>query len=90
MGVFPLSNPPPGSQTASINMISSTFIDKGKSIIDESTSLTSFEEVYNTIQSTSDFAINDHLLVALDCYHLPYWIHNPPISRLSFTYTSHR
>ena len=35
MGVFPLSNPPPASQTASIIMISSTFIDKGKSIVDE-------------------------------------------------------
>ena len=78
MGVFPLSNRPPASQTASINMISSTFIDKGKLIVDESTSLTPFEEVYNTIQSTIGSSINDHFLVASDCYHLPYWLDNPP------------
>ena len=61
--VFPLSNPPPPSYTASINMISSSIIDKGKSIV-ESASLTPFEEVYNAIQSTSDPTIIDHLLVA--------------------------
>ena len=49
MGLFPLSNPPLASQTASINMISNTYIDNEKSIIDESKSLTHFEEVYNTI-----------------------------------------
>ena len=64
MGVFPLSTPPPAPQTASINMISNIFIDEGKLIANESTYLTPFEEVYNAIQSTSDFSINDHLLVA--------------------------
>ena len=89
MGVFPLSNPPPASQTTSINMISTSHMDKGKSIADESTSLTPFEEVYNAIQSTSDPTINDHFLMASYHYHMPYWLGNPPISRLPFTYTSH-
>ena len=35
MGVFPLSNPPPASQTASINMISTSHIDKDKAIANE-------------------------------------------------------
>ena len=30
MGVFPSSDPPPASQTASINMISTSHADKGK------------------------------------------------------------
>ena len=89
MGFFPLSNPPPPSQTASINMISNSFIDKGKSIV-EFASLTPFEEVYDAIQSTSDPNINNHLLVASYFYHLPYWIDNPPISRLSITHASYR
>ena len=88
MGFFPLSNHPPASQTTSINMMSTSIIDKGKYIV-ESASLTPFKEVYNAIQSTSDPTINDHLLVASDCYHLPYWLDIPPISRLSFTYTSY-
>ena len=89
MGVFPSFDRPPASQTASINMISTSYMDKGKSIADESTCLTHFQEVYNAIQSTSDPTINDHLLVASYCYHLPYWLANPPISRLPFTYTSY-
>ena len=72
MGVFPLSNPPPTSRTESINMISN--IDKGKAIVDESTSFTPFEEFYIAIQSTSDPTINDHFLVASDRYHMPYWL----------------
>ena len=75
MGVFPLSNPPPTSHTASINMISN--LDKGKLIVGESTYFTPFEEVYNVIQSTCDPSINDHSLVALDYHHLPYWLENP-------------
>ena len=76
MGVFPLSNPPLASHTTSINMISTSIIDKGKSIV-ESTSLSPFEELYNAIQTTSDPTINDHLLVASNPYHLPYWLDNP-------------
>ena len=63
MEALPLSNPPPSSHTASINMISTSIIDKGKSIV-KSASLSPFQEVYNAIQSTNDPTINDHLLVA--------------------------
>ena len=43
MGVFPSSNPPLSLQTASINIISSSRIDKGKAIVDESSSFSPFE-----------------------------------------------
>ena len=76
MVFFPFPNPPHSSQNASINMIYNNIIEKGKSIADESTSLTHFEEIYNAIQSTSDPTINDHLLMALDRYHLLYWLDN--------------
>ena len=72
MGVFPSFDPPPASQIASINMISTSHTDKGKAIADESTSFSPFEEIYNPIQATSDPTINDHLLVASDRYHMPY------------------
>ena len=88
MGVFPLPNPPPTSQTASINMISIAMRNKGK-YINESTSLSPFEEAYNETQSTSDPTINDHLLVASYLYHLPFRLEIPSISRLSITYTSY-
>ena len=65
-------------------MISTSIIDKGKSIV-ESTSFNPFEEVYNAIQSTSDPTINDNLLVASYFYHLPYWLDNSP----SLDYISH-
>ena len=90
MGVFPLSDHPPTSQTASINMISTSHAVKGKETADESTSFSPFEEIYNAIQATSDSTINDHLLVASDYYHMPYWLETPPISILSFTHTSYR
>jgi len=90
MGVFPLSNPPPTSQTASINMISTSHIDKGKAIADESISFSPFKEIYNAIQATSEPTINNHLLMASDCYHMPYWLDNHPHLRLSFTYTPYR
>ena len=77
MGIFSLSNPSPVSQSASINMIYTTIIDKGKSI-DESTSMSPFEETYHAIQTTSDPTINDDLLVASDPYHLLYWLENTP------------
>ena len=78
MGFFPLSDPPPALQTASINMISTSHTYKVKEIADESSSFSPFEEIYNAIQATSDSTINDHLLVALDYYHMPYWLETPP------------
>ena len=72
MGFFPSSDPPPTSQTASINMISTSHTDKGKEIADESTSFSPFEEFYNAIQATNDSPINDHLLVASYRYYMPY------------------
>ena len=64
-------------------MISNSIIDKGKSIV-ESTSMNPFEDMYQAIQTTSDPTINDHLLVASNPYHLPYWI-----DPLSLDYLSH-
>ena len=76
MGIFLLSNPPLVSQSASVNTISTSIVDKGKSIV-ESTSMNPFEDMYQAIQTTSDPTINDHLFVASNPYHLPYWI-DPP------------
>ena len=74
MGIFRLlSNPPPVLQSAFVNMISTSIIDKGNYIV-EPTSMSLFEEIYHAIQTTSDPTINDHLLVASDPYHLPYWL----------------
>ena len=86
MGVFPSSDPPLASQTASINMISSSRANEGKEIADESSSFSPFEEMYNAIQATSDPTINDHFLVALDHHHMPYWIEHPSPS---LDYISH-
>ena len=72
MGVFPSSDPPLASQTTSIDMISSSCIDKGKKIADESSSFSPFEDMYNSIQATKYPTIIDHFLVALDHYHMPY------------------
>ena len=84
MGVFPSSDPPLASQTASINMISSSHIDKGKAIANKSTSFSPFEEMYNAIQATTDPTINDHLLVASDHYHMPYWLEPCPYLYIIF------
>ena len=46
---------------------------KGKQIV-ESTSLSPHEEMYNTIQTLFDDHSDDLHLVALDPYHLPYWL----------------
>ena len=86
MGVFPQSNPPPISQEASMNMISTSSINKGNSIVDL-TSVTPFKEMYLAIQSTSDTTINDHILVASDTYHLLHWLENLIISILYLAYT---
>ena len=72
MGVFPSSDPPLASGTASINMISTTHIEKGKAIANESSSFSPFEELYNAIQATSNPTINDHFLVASNHYHMQY------------------
>ena len=84
MGVFPLSNPPPASQNASINMIYTSHADKGKAIADEASSFSPFEEIYNAIQATSDSTINDHLLVSPQTIITCILARTPPISRLSF------
>ena len=86
MGIFSLSNPPLDLQEAFVNMISTSTIDKGKSIVD-STSMSPFEEMYHAIQTTIYPIINDHLLVSSDPYHLLYWLETPPVSRLYFAYT---
>ena len=86
MGVFPSFDPPLASQTASINTISRSCTDKGKEIVDESSSFSPFEEMYNAIQVTIDPAINDHFLVALYHYHMPYWLEHPSPS---LDYLSH-
>ena len=57
--------------------MSSNCLYKWKSLVD-STSLSHFEEMYQAIQSTSHPTINDHILVALETYHLPYWLETPP------------
>ena len=72
MGVFPSSDLPPTSQTVSINVISTSHVDKGKAIADESRSFFPFEEIYNAFQATNDPTINDYLLVASYHYHMPY------------------
>ena len=46
---------------------------KGKQIVD-STSLSPHEEMYNIIQTLSDDHTDELHLVALDPYHLPYWL----------------
>ena len=70
-------------------MISTSITDKGK-YITKSTSLSPFDEVYNAVQTTNDPTINDHLLVASDQYHLPYWLDSTPIflDYLSHTFPS--
>ena len=60
-------------------MISSTVDDmsKGKTIVD-APFLIPLEELYDAIQSTSNSYLDDHHLVALDPYRLPYWLDSPP------------
>ena len=69
MGVFP---------STTINMISSSVggMSKGKEIV-EVPSLGPHEALYHSIQSTSYAYIDDQHLVALDPYHLPYWLDYP-------------
>ena len=72
MGIFP-SNPR-NTETTTVNMISSFDHDsKGKQIVGF-TSLSPHEAMYNVIQTLSHDHTNDFHLVALDPYHLPYWL----------------
>ena len=70
MGVFPSA--PSSTETETVNMISLFSYDpKGKHVF-ESTSLSSHEEMYNTIQTLYDDHTNDLHLVTSDPHHLPY------------------
>ena len=70
MGIFP-SNPS-SMDTVTVHMITSfDYEPKGKQVV-ESTSLSSHEALYDTIQTFSDDHMDDLHLVASDPYHLPY------------------
>ena len=72
MGIFPST--PPNMDTMTVHMIASFDCEpKGQKIV-ESTSLSPHEEMYNTIQTLSDDHTDDLHLVALDPYHLTYWL----------------
>ena len=72
MGIFPST--PPNTDTVTIHMITSfDFEPKGKQFI-ESTSLSSHEAMYDTIQTLFDDHTDDLHLVASNPYHLPYWL----------------
>ena len=64
-------------------------MSKGKEIV-ESSSMSPHEALYDSIQSVSDAYIDDHQLVALDPYHLPYWLDSPllTLDYLSDTFPS--
>ena len=72
MGIFPST--PPNMNTATVHMIAPFDCEpKGKQVV-ESTSLSSHEVMYDTIQTFFDDRTDDLHLVALDPYHLPYWL----------------
>ena len=54
-------------------IISFYFEPKGQNVV-ESTSLSPYKAMYDTIQTCSDDHTNDLHLVASDPYHLPYWL----------------
>ena len=75
MAVFPLT--PPSTKVATVNKISTTgHIPKGKEVV-ETSSLGIYKDLYNAIQFVLDEHYDDHHLVALDPYHLPYWLDFP-------------
>ena len=79
MGFFPLKNHPPPLHVASVNMIVTSFDNpiKGK-LIFYSILLSPFKDIHQTIQSRCDDQnIDYHLVVALDSYHLSFWL-DPP------------
>ena len=72
MGVFPST--PPSMDTATVHMISSfDYEPKGINAV-ESTLSNPHKSMYDTIQTFFDDHTNDLHLVALDPYHLPYWL----------------
>ena len=88
MGVFPST--PSSIEMAIVNMISSFSYDpKGKQVVDTS-SLSPHEAVYDAIHSISNVPTDDIHLMALDPYHLPYWLEPslPILDYLSQTFSS--
>ena len=88
MGIFPSA--PPNTDTVIVHMIASFDCEpKGKQVF-ESTSLSSHEAMYDTIQTFSNDHTDDLHLVASDPYHLPYWLEPslPVLDYLSDTFPS--
>ena len=88
MGVFPST--PPNVETTIVNMISSCGYDpKGKKVV-ELTSLSPHEAMYNVVQTLYYNHTDDLHLMALDPYHLPYWLEPslPTLDYLSQTFPS--
>ena len=81
MGVFPSA--PPTMEVATVNMISTIgYSSKGKEIV-ESSSLRTYEAIYDVSQSASDVQPDDLHLIALDPYHFPYWL-EPSLPSLDY------
>ena len=81
MGIFPST--PPSMDTMTVHMIASFDCEpKGKQVV-ESTSLSSHEAMYDTIQNFSDDHTDELHLVASNPYHLPYWL-EPSLSILDY------
>ena len=88
MDIFPST--PTNIDTSIVNMISSFDYDpKGKQIV-ESTLLSPHEEMYNVIQTLFDEQTDELHLMALDPYHLSYWLEPslPILDYLSQTFPS--
>ena len=86
MGIFPST--PPNMDTTTVHMIASFDCEpKGKKVV-ESTSLSSHEAMYDTIQTLFEDHTDDLHVVALDPYHLPYWLEPslPVLDYLSETF----
>ena len=86
MGVFPST--PPSTDSVSVNMIASfDYEPKGHYVV-KSTSLIPHKAMQDAIQTYSDDHTDDLHLVALDPYHLPYWLEPslPTLDYLSETF----
>ena len=59
-----------------------SYSTKGKEVVDSS-SLGPYEALYDVVQSASDVQPDDLHLVALDPYHLPYWL-EPSLPTLDY------
>ena len=88
MGIFPST--PPSMDTATIHMITQFDIEPLSTNVVDSTLLILHEAMYDTIQTCSDDHTNDIHLVALDPYHLLYWLEPslPVLDYLSETFPS--